>query len=345
MSLSSTSLPLDALRAAFGDALQENVRLASHTTARVGGPADALLTANSAGELEQIARRLWELGVPFTLLGYGSNVLVADSGLRGLVVLNRARAMNIDAESNPPAAWAESGALIGTIARQAGLKGLSGFEWAATVPGTLGGAIYGNAGAFGGDMHGSLLLAEILHPVECSPAGLHSTEKELWPVERMQYQYRSSLLKRERRPHVILAARIRLERGDPHSVQEKMEAFSAHRRATQPPGASMGSMFKNPPGDYAGRLIEAAGLKGARVGDAEISNAHANFFINHGQASAADIGRLIHLARATVAEKFGVQLELEVELIGDWSNGIANNGSSGVIAGNNSLGAEAGRER
>ncbi len=145
----------------------------------------------------------------------------------------------------------------------------------------MGGAIYGNAGAYGGDMNGSLLLAEILHP----------TGKELWSVERMQYQYRSSLLKRERTASaVILAARLKLERSSPGSVQEKMEAFSARRRSTQPPGASMGSMFKNPPGDYAGRLIEAAGLKGTRIGDAEISTVHANFFVNHGKASAADIG-------------------------------------------------------
>lgn len=313
MITSSTPLPIDALRAAFGDALQVNASLAGHTTARVGGPADALLVASSAVMLERIAVRLWELDVPFFLLGYGSNVLVSDSGLRGVVVLNRARAIRIDTESNPPSVWAESGALIGTIARRVALKGLGGFEWAATVPGTLGGAIYGNAGAFGGDMNGCLLLAEILHP----------TGKELWPAERMQYQYRSSLLKRERLPGapsaVILTARLKLERSSPGSTQEKMDAFSARRRSTQPPGASMGSMFKNPPGDYAGRLIESAGLKGARVGNAEISPIHANFFINHGGASAADIGELIHIAREKVFEMFGTLLDLEVELVGDWS--------------------------
>jgi UDP-N-acetylmuramate dehydrogenase len=308
MKVMSSSLPIDALRAAFGDALQENASLAGYTTARAGGQAEALLVANSASELEQVARRLWELDVPFRVLGYGSNVLVADSGLREVVVLNRARAIQIDVESEPPSVWAESGALIGTIARQAALKGLGGFEWAATVPGTLGGAIYGNAGAFGGDMNGSLLLAEILHP----------SGKELWPVERMQYQYRSSALKRDRSLAVILTAKLKLKRSDPRSAQEKMETFSARRRSTQPPGASMGSMFKNPPGEYAGRLIEAAGLKGTRVGDAEISDVHANFFVNHGNASAADIGELIRTARVKVAEKFGIQLELEVELLGEW---------------------------
>lgn len=332
MKTSSTPLPIDALRAAFGDALQVNASLAGHTTARVGGPAEALLVASTAAELEQIARRLWELDVPFCVFGYGSNVLVSDSGLRGVVVLNRARAVQIELESDPPAVWAESGALIGTIARQAGLKGLGGFEWAATVPGTLGGAIYGNAGAFGGDMHACLLLAEILHP----------TGKEFWSIERMQYQYRSSLLKRERLPGVILAARLKLERSSPGSVQEKMEAFSTRRRSTQPPGASMGSMFKNPPGDYAGRLIETAGLKGTRVGDAEISTVHANFFVNHGKARAADVAELLRIARETVASKFGVQLELEVELLGDWS---FQNGSSGVLSGKNKSGAKPDHER
>jgi UDP-N-acetylmuramate dehydrogenase len=322
---SNFHLPIDALRAAFGGALQEGASLSGYTTARAGGPADALLVAGSAGELEQMIRRLWDLDAPFYLLGYGSNVLVSDSGLRGVVVLNRARAISFDVESNPPSVWAESGALIGTIARQAGLRGLGGFEWAATVPGTLGGAVYGNAGAFGGDIHASLLVAEILQP----------TGKELWPVERLQYQYRSSLLKRESedaktRPNaIILSARLKLEHSEPQTVQEKMETFSTRRRGTQPPGASMGSMFKNPPGDYAGRLIEAAGLKGARVGGAEISTIHANFFVNYGQASAADIRELIRMAHDTVAEKFGVQLELEVELLGDWSTVLTEKNHSG----------------
>lgn len=305
---------IQALRSAFTGTeglgiFQENAPLANHTTARTGGPVDALITVRSASELEGAARQLWELDVPFIVLGSGSNVLVSDEGMRGAVILNRAKAVKIDADANPPDVWSESGANLGTIARQAGLKGLSGFEWAATVPGTLGGAVYGNAGAFGGDMQGNLRLAEILHP--------HG--KETWPVERMQYQYRSSILKRERIPAVILSARLRLEPGDPRAAQEKMDTFSAKRRSTQPPGASMGSMFKNPPGDFAGRLIEAAGLKGTRIGDAEISTVHANFFINHGQASAADVGRLIHLARETVWQKSGVRLELEIELLGDWS--------------------------
>jgi UDP-N-acetylmuramate dehydrogenase len=319
MNRPSKPTPIAALHAAFPGVLQENARLANYTTARVGGPADALLVATSAAELENAAMRLWEMGLDFYVLGFGSNVVISDSGLRGVVVINRARSIVIDAESEPPMVWAESGALIGTVARQVALRGLGGFEWASTVPGTLGGAVYGNAGAFGGDIQRNLALAEILHP--------HG--KELYSVERMSYQYRSSILKREKQPAVILAARLRLDRSDQDSVVQKMETFSAQRRRSQPPGASMGSMFKNPTGDFAGRLIEAAGLKGHRVGDAEISPVHANFFINHGQARAAEIVELIHVARATVAEKFGIELELEVELLGDWSSVHNQSGGDG----------------
>lgn len=326
MNKPATLLMTEEIRTTFGKRLQVNASLSGYTTARVGGPADALITANSRAELEQTSRLLWERDIPFTLLGYGSNVLICDEGVRGVILLNRARAIKIDEgkldEGRLPSTWAESGALIGTIARRAAQKGLSGFEWAATVPGTLGGAVYGNAGAHGSDMNGCLLLAEILHP----------TGIETWTVEQMQYAYRSSLLKREKRQAVILSAQLKLQQSDPASVQEQMDKFAAQRRATQPPGASLGSMFRNPPGDYAGRLIQEAGLKGAIIGDAEISAIHANFFINHGKASAADIGRLIQLARETVAQRFGVQLELEVELLGDWSSILKETSEQGSLA-------------
>lgn len=300
--------PIAHLRELFGDALQESVMLANYTTARVGGPAAALLPVHTAAELERAALALWDAGIPFFVLGSGSNVLVADAGYPGVVLVNRARNHKIDLHHEPPTLWAESGANLGMVARQAALRGLSGLEWAATVPGTVGGAVYGNAGAHGGDMAGSLLVAEILH----------RTGKEEWPVSRLQYAYRSSALKRDPGQHMILTARMKLAHSNPTEVQSRMEGFTTHRRASQPPGASMGSMFKNPPGDYAGRLIEAAGLKGKRSGGAEISTVHANFFVNDGHATAADIGTLIATTRSTVEKKFGVRLELEVELLGDW---------------------------
>jgi UDP-N-acetylmuramate dehydrogenase len=310
----NVAVNLDLLRTSLGDRLgghlQEHVVLANYTTARTGGPADALLPVNTMEELVQAVQSLWRLDIHFVLLGSGSNVLVSDQGFRGVVVLNRARTVKVDAHHSPPTIWAESGANLSTIARQAGLRGLTGLEWAATVPGTLGGAVYGNAGAHGSNMQANLLLAEILH---------RDHGRETWPGEKLAFQYRSSIIKRDRIAAIILAARLKVENSTPADVQKKMDEFAAYRRRTQPPGATLGSMFKNPPGDYAGRLIEAAGLKGTRIGAAEISAIHANFFINLGQASAGDIYQLIQLARRTVANQCNVELELEIELIGDFT--------------------------
>ncbi len=264
------SLPFDQLRIQFAGQLQETVVMANYTTAHVGGAADALLPVNTLEELVRAADILWKLEVPFRIIGSGSNVLFSDRGWPGMVLLNRARNVKIDTRSAVPTIWAESGANLGHMARQAGLRGVSGLEWAATIPGTVGGAIYGNAGAHGDDIHSSLILAEILH---------RDQGKQSWPVERLAYSYRSSLLKREHLPAIVLAARFKAVPAVPAVVQKKMEEFSKQRQATQPPGASLGSMFKNPEGDFAGRLIEAAGLKGRRVGGAEISSVHANFLL------------------------------------------------------------------
>ncbi|MEW6029035.1 MAG: UDP-N-acetylmuramate dehydrogenase [Chloroflexota bacterium] len=303
----SPALPLDLLRAAFGPRMQENIPLAPYTSARIGGPADALVTAKSADELAGTVSRLWELDVPYLILGGGSNVLVSDRGVRGVVVLNKAKGVHFDS-GDQPRVRAESGVVFSNLANRAAEKGLGGLEWAATVPGTVGGAVYGNAGAFGGDMAGNLISAELLT----------ESGREAWPVEKMEYGYRTSILKRSTLKFVILAANIRLEHGAKEAVRFKISEFVERRKSTQPPGASMGSMFKNPPGDHAGRLIEAAGLKGARLGNAEISPVHGNFFVNHGDTKAGDIRALIELAQKTVEEKFGVKLELEIELIGDW---------------------------
>ncbi len=307
MNFMPATLPLPALRAAFGNRVQENVSLAPYTSARIGGPADVLITATSADELAETVSQLWELDMPYHLLGGGSNVLVSDKGVRGVVVLNRAKDVRFDKGSRPKVR-AESGVVIANLARRAASHGLAGMEWAAAVPGTLGGAVYGNAGAFGGDMAGNLIQAELL-----TEAG-----RETWPVEKMNYGYRTSILKRQTLKFVVLSAEIRLEHSTKEAVSVKISEFSERRKATQPPGASMGSMFKNPPGDFAGRLIEAAGLKGTRIGTAEISPVHANFFINHGQTKADDVRKLVNLAQKTVAEKFGVNLELEIELVGEW---------------------------
>lgn len=298
---------LTALRERFGEKLQENVVLAPYTSARIGGPADVLVTVSSATELADAVQICWREALPLTLLGGGSNILVSDKGLRGVAILNRAKAVEFR-EGAEPVIWAESGVVFSNLAHRAAAKGFSGLEWAATVPGTLGGAVYGNAGAFGGDMARDLLRAEVL--LEAGRAW--------WPVDAFGYGYRTSVLKRGEVRAMVLAAEIKLKNSQPAEIKTTIDQFVARRKATQPPGASMGSMFKNPPGDYAGRLIEAAGLKGARIGNVQISPVHGNFFVNEGATSANDVRALIELAQETVLQKFGVQLELEVELLGEW---------------------------
>jgi UDP-N-acetylmuramate dehydrogenase len=301
------TLNFPALRAAFGERLQENVTLAPFTAVRIGGTADALVTVKSADELADTVARLWELGLPCVILGGGSNVLVSDRGVRGVVVLNRAKDVRFDNGAQPKV-WAESGAGFSSLANLAAEYGLAGLEWAATVPGTVGGAVYGNAGAFGSDMAGNLIYAELLT----------ENGRERWHVEKMEYGYRTSALKRSTLKVVILAAEMHLSHSTKEAARFKISEFTIKRKSTQPPGSSMGSMFKNPPGDYAGRLIEAAGLKGTRIGNAEISAVHGNFFVNHGDTKASDIRNLILIAQKSVANKFGVMLELEIELIGEW---------------------------
>ena len=173
----------------------------------------------------------------------------------------------------------------------------------------MGGAVYGNAGAYGSDLSTNLVLAEILHP----------TQGRLeWSAEQMQYDYRTSTLKRQPAQAVILAARLRLTPATPAEVQAKMEELAEKRRKSQPPGASLGSMFKNPSGNYAGRLIEAAGLKGTRSGGVQVSPMHANFFVNDENATAGDYDRLIQHVQRSVFEHSGVWLDLEIERIGEW---------------------------
>lgn len=305
--MTTPAKPLDVLRMRFCDALQENVSLAPYTSARIGGNADALVTVKSADELAEAMQAIWSQRVPYYILGGGSNVLVSDKGVRGVVVLNRAKEVKFLSGSQPKV-WCEAGVVFSNLAHRCVSKGFAGLEWGATVPGTIGGAVFGNAGAFDGDMSGNLIWAEILT----------KDGREKYSVEQMEYGYRTSVLKKNKVNAIVLSAELRLKNAVKEAVSVKIEQFSERRKAAQPPGASMGSMFKNPAGDYAGRLIEAAGLKGTRIGNAEISALHGNFFVNHGETKADDMRALILLAQKTVKEKFGVELELEIELVGEW---------------------------
>ena len=319
------SLPLDLLSAQFGDRLKKDMPMGHFTTAHVGGPADALVAVSSADDLAQTAIFLWERDVPFLVLGGGSNVLVSDAGVRGVVILNQAKDFRFEVQPEMPQVWAESGANFGLIARQAATRGWSGLEWAAGIPGTLGGAVIGNAGAHGSDMATNLRMADILHLPLKKPTGAtgqpEQPHRDQNTVKQMGYAYRRSQYKQLWRSHpkaIVLSAILGLTYSTPEAVREKMTEYSEYRHKTQPAGASMGSIFKNPPGHYAARLIEAVGLKGYAAGEAEISRQHANFFINLGKATASDFYRLIRIAQEKVLEKFEIVLELEIELIGEW---------------------------
>jgi UDP-N-acetylmuramate dehydrogenase len=308
----------EVLRADLGhNAVQENHPLARYTAIRIGGPADLLVVAESVEALQRAVKLAWAHGIACHVLGGGSNVLVSDRGVRGLVVLNRARGITFSASREPetgrqPGVRAESGASISTVARKCVDRGLAGLEWATGIPGTVGGAVVGNAGAWGGEVASNLTRATVLEP---------DGQTMDWPVERLEYGYRTSLLKQSRagdRQAVVLAAEFVLREGERETLESQVAEITSRRKASQPAGATCGSVFQNPAEDYAGRLIEAAGLKGRHVGGAEISEVHANFVLNRGDAKATEVMALIELARQQVQVRFGVTLELEIELVGDW---------------------------
>ncbi len=297
----------------FGDKFQVNTPLARHTSARVGGPAAMFLTVTNVTELQMAVEMAYAQRIPYFILGGGSNILVADAGVSALVILNRARNFSFRHTGIGVVCTVESGMNLSSLARQCIAKGLGGLEWAVNVPGTVGGAVVGNSGAHGGEMSHILLAATVWEPGRGS---------RIYSNEEMEYAYRDSILKQEQKKdaprRVVLSAELELKPEEVDVLMARADGFIAHRKQTQPGGASMGSMFKNPEHYYAGYLIEAAGLKGFQSGHARISDKHANFFINDGEATAEEVRTLIAEAWHTVREHFGVELELEVELVGDW---------------------------
>ena len=285
--------------------------LARYTTARIGGPAELLIETRTVDELVSVVQRADELHLPYTVLGGGANVLVSDAGVRGLVILNRAKEMKFSVRGVQARVEVDAGVGLITLARDCIERGYAGMEWAISVPGTLGGAIVGNAGAHGSDIASNLYMAKIMR---------RGYAPEYWTNRQLQFSYRKSALKQYTladRP-VVLGAIFDLKIDYRANLEKRANAYVAKRKASQPPGATIGSMFKNPDGDYAGRLIEACGLKGRTIGGAQISAKHANFFVNLGHAKAQDVKALIDLAHDDVLAKFGVDLQLEVELIGEW---------------------------
>lgn len=295
------------------DGLLRDQPLARFTAARLGGPADFLYIAKRPdyADVKSLLDEAWRRDMPVTVIGGGANVLVADAGIGGLTIVNRATDIRQQNASDAVLLQASSGTNLIRLARYCQENGLKGMAWAIAVPGTLGGAAVNNAGAHGSDIASALTRLLVYE----------GGGEERWrDVESLQYAYRYSRLKYRRdRRFFIFRAELKLQRGDPTRIQEHMDHYNEYRRRTQPPGASLGSIFKNPPGDYAGRLIEAAGLKGARLGSVQVSPMHANFFVNlSADASASDYLELIRLVRERVRQRFGVLLELEIQTIGAW---------------------------
>lgn len=300
---------LSLLRDHFAGRLQENVSLANHTNAKVGGSAACFLTETDSTVFAHDVEWLWQNEFPLLVLGSGANVLISSGLLEMVVLLNRTSKIELVESPQGPIVHAESGSILASVARFAAQHNLAGLEWAYTIPGTLGGAVYGNAGAFGGDMSKSLHMAHILH---------RESGRNTLSAEEMGYSYRSSVLKRSPGQAIILSADLKVKKGDELEIRSIMDANVSKRKASQPGGASMGSTFKNPVGDFAGRLIETAGLKGTRIGGVQVSPVHANFLINDGSGTPEDYYRLIKLIRSTVLEMSGITLELEIELLGNW---------------------------
>lgn len=295
---------LEKLSQALGDQSKLDVPLASYSWAGIGGPADLLFVAASRAALLKAVQAARDLGVPWRVFGGLTNMLLPDSGLRGAIILNHARPVHFDAATCR--VHAESGAIVVKLAREAVRRGWGGLTWAVGLPGTIGGAVVNNAGAFGGEISKSLLSAQVF-----------GSEGECLEVaaDWFEFRYRGSKLKGPRHPWLVLSATFQLKVCDIAPLQAKADDYTERRQRTQPLGRTLGSTFKNPPGDYAGRLIDVAGLRGHRIGGFVVSEKHGNFFINDKGGKAADYKALIQLAQDEVSQRFGIQLETEIEIM------------------------------
>ncbi len=290
---------------------ERDVVLAPYTSLRVGGRAEYFVEVGSARELAEALQWSTQHGVVPRMLGGGSNVLVAETGVGGLVIKPAFARTSIEDRDGQPVLVAEAGANLANLARRLAKQDFSGLEWAANVPGTVGGAAVNNAGAFGGDTASSVVAVTL---VEAS-----GTRTRLG-VEALQYGYRTSVLKRRELGNVAVeSVEWRLQRSPSGEADARVKTFTAQRMRTQPRILSAGSVFANPEGAYAGKLIEDAGLKGTHVGGAHISEQHANFIVNPGNATATDVFELMRLAQDNVFEHTGRWLRAEIELFGRWT--------------------------
>lgn len=295
----------------------ENSPMSLHTTWRIGGPADFLVRAPSPDDL--IAAVAWarDEHLPVTVIGGGSNLLVGDRGIRGLVILARTpgeraeRLLVVEDGGDHVLLRAGAQAPLSWVGRFCCERGWAGMEWAVGLPGTIGGATVNNAGAHGTEQKDHLVSVVVLN-----------NEGEVQTVDREwlapAYRYTTLKAAARPRPYHVLEVMLRLPKADPNDLVRLAEEHADYRRRTQPTGACAGSTFTNPPGDFAGRLLEAAGLKGFAVGAVSFSTKHSNFIVNAGGGTAAQVRELIATAQARVLERFGVRLEPEIEELGEF---------------------------
>lgn len=285
--------------------------MSAHTNYQIGGPADLFVVAECREQLVLATERARARGLTPFVMGGGANLLVSDAGIRGVVIAYRAGRHSFRDDAGEVLLTTEAGASLSELARESVSRGLEGLEWAVDVPGSVGGAIVGNAGAFGGYICDCLRSVTLLEP--------DGTIHEVGSAE-LRFCYRGSRLKEQPRAQrsTVLEATLALRRGDAPGIAARAEEYKQRRWERQPTEPSCGSVFKRTANYPAGFLIEQCGLKGERRGQAMISPKHANFVINLGGARAEDVKALIDLMRAEVKAQLGEELELEVELAGDW---------------------------
>ena len=284
--------------------------LARHTSMRIGGPADYFIEVERDAALTNLLQALNGHGTPFCLLGNGSNVLVSDRGVRGAVVHLVGEFKRVSWREENQTVQVDVGAAyaVTQLVREAARRGYEGLEFAEGIPGSVGGALFMNAGAYGSEFE------KVVDRVE----GMTAEGKSIcFSRNEMIFSYRDSHLPQGT---VVTRVHMRLHKGEALKVGTKLRELVSRRKGSQPSGfPNSGSMFRNPPGDYAGRLIEAAGLKGRRIGQSQISERHANFIINLGGAKAVEVRALMELAQTEVRREFGVQLIAEVKFLGEWT--------------------------
>ena len=289
-----------------GSLVQENAPMAKFTSFRAGGCADLLVQPQNIKELQDVLQVLQEEGCPHMVLGNGSNVLVKDGGYRGVIVKLGSGFDHVVVEGN--VIRCGSGALLSAVAKAAADAGLTGMECLSGIPGSIGGAVFMNAGAYGGEMKQIVESAEVL-----------TSEGEVLNLtnEELGMGYRTSVIAKN--DYVALSAVLKLEKGDRQEIRAYMEDLKERRVTKQPlEFGSAGSTFKRPEGYFAGKLIQDSGMQGYRVGDAQVSEKHCGFVINRGNATAAEVMQLMKDVADRVEEKFGVRLEPEVRRIGEF---------------------------